>query len=201
MIKIMVKLIASTNHYGKRHYEFEVDGEIVSECCVMHSDNYICDLCTYPQFQNHGYARKMLQAIFTMFADQRMWLKVYMTNIPAIKAYKAVGFTTFKVDSYESLFCKESCKIANMEIHTPAENEMKTHVVYGLSYDETELSFDSEVDRNEMALALWQEDAYFLWAHTINCYEIDADDAKEMEEAEEDANENVMTFEIICLEE
>ena len=191
MIKIMVKLIVSTDRYGERHCVFEVNDEIVSECCVMHSDNYIYDLCTYPQFQNNGYACKMLQTIFTMFADQRMWLKTYITNIPAIKVYTAVGFTTFKIDS------EESCKIANMEIHTPAKSEMKTHVVYRLSYDETELSFDSEVERNEMALALWQEHTYFLWANTINWYEIDADDPNEIEEAEENANENVMTFEII----
>lgn len=200
MVKIMVKLIVSTDHYGERHYEFEVDGEVVSECCVVHADNYICNLCTYPQFQNRGYARKMLQTIFTMFADQRMWLRAYVNNAPAIKAYTAVGFTTFRVDDYESHFYEEPCKVANMEIHTPAKSEMKTRVVYGLSYDETELSFDSEADRNEMALALWQEHSYFLWARTLNWYDCE-DAAWEAEKAEEDANENVMTFEVIHVEE
>ena len=200
MVKIMVKLIVSTDHCGERHYEFEVNGEVVSECCVVHADNYICNLCTYPQFQNRGYARKMLQTIFTMFADQRMWLRAYMHNAPAIKAYTAVGFTTFRIDDYEGHFYEEPYKIANMEIHTPAKSEMKTRVVYGLSYDETELSFDSEADRNEMALALWQEHSYFLWARTLNWY--DCEDAIwEAEIAEEDAGENVMTFEVVHVEE
>ena len=29
------------------------------------------------------------------------------------------------------------------------------------------IRFDNESDRNEMALALWQEQIYFLWARTV----------------------------------
>ena len=29
------------------------------------------------------------------------------------------------------------------------------------------IQFDDESDRNEMALALWQEQIYFLWARTV----------------------------------
>lgn len=196
----MVKLIVSSDCYGEHHYEFEVDGEVVSECCVMHADNYICNLCTYPQFQNRGYARMMLQTIFSLFADQRMWLKAYVNNIPAIKAYTAVGFTTFKVEDHNSYFYEEPHKIASMEVQTPAKSELKTRVVYGLSYDEMEMTFESEADRNEMALSLWQEHSHALWARTVNWYEIDADDEWEIKNAEEDANNDLLTFEVIHVE-
>ena len=33
------------------------------------------------------------------------------------------------------------------------------------------IQFDNESDRNEMALALWEEQIYFLWARTMNWYE------------------------------
>lgn len=32
----------------------------------------------------------------------------------------------------------------------------------------TTKGFDNESDRNEMALALWQEHCYYLWARTLN---------------------------------
>ena len=198
----MIKLIVSNDSYGERHYEFEVDGEVVSECCVMPSDNYICNLCTYPQFQNRGYARQMLATIFSLFAGQRMWLRAYTHNVPAIKAYTAVGFTTFKVDDYEKSIYNEPYKVANMEVQTPTTSELKTRIIYGLAYEEEEYSFDSESDRNEFALSLWQEHSYALWARTINWYgEYDESDYEyEAVKAEEDAFENVMTFEVVHVE-
>jgi hypothetical protein len=50
--------------------------------------------------------------------------------------------------------------------------------------------FDNESDRNEMALALWQEQVYFLWARTVNWYEDGI-----MVGIEEDAASNVFTWE------
>ena len=52
------------------------------------------------------------------------------------------------------------------------------------------IQFDNESDRNEMALALWQEQIYFLWARTVNWYE----DAI-LTDIEEDAYSNVYTYE------
>ena len=52
------------------------------------------------------------------------------------------------------------------------------------------IQFDNESDRNEMALALWQEQIYFLWARTVNWYE----DAI-LTGIEEDAYSNVYTYE------
>ena len=52
------------------------------------------------------------------------------------------------------------------------------------------IQFDNESDRNEMALALWEEQIYFLWARTVNWYE----DAI-LTGIEEDAYSNVYTYE------
>lgn len=50
--------------------------------------------------------------------------------------------------------------------------------------------FDNESDRNEMALALWQEHIYFLGARTLNWYEDGI-----MSDLEESAAANVFTWE------
>ena len=50
--------------------------------------------------------------------------------------------------------------------------------------------FANESDRNEMALALWQEHCYFLWARTVNWYEDGI-----LTGIEEDAYSNVYTYE------
>ena len=52
------------------------------------------------------------------------------------------------------------------------------------------IQFDNESDRNEMALALWQEHIYSLWARTVNWYEDGI-----MTGIEEDAASNVFTWE------
>ena len=57
------------------------------------------------------------------------------------------------------------------------------------------MSFDNESDRNEMALALWQEHIYFLSMRTMNWY---GDGI--MFGIEEDANSNVHTWEELYFE-
>lgn len=52
------------------------------------------------------------------------------------------------------------------------------------------VGFQNESDRNEMALALWQEQIYFLWARTLNWYEDGI-----LTGIEEDAYSNVYTYE------
>lgn len=52
------------------------------------------------------------------------------------------------------------------------------------------IQFDNESDRNEMALALWEEQIYFLWARTVNWYEDGI-----FTGIEEDAAANVFTWE------
>ena len=52
------------------------------------------------------------------------------------------------------------------------------------------IQFYSESDRNEMALALWEEQIYFLWARTVNWYEDGI-----LTGIEEDACSNVYTYE------
>lgn len=52
------------------------------------------------------------------------------------------------------------------------------------------IQFDNESDRNEMALALWQEQIYFLCARTVNWYEDGI-----LTGIEEDADNHVFTWE------
>ena len=52
------------------------------------------------------------------------------------------------------------------------------------------IQFDNESDRNEMALALWEEQIYFLWARTVNWCEDGI-----LTGIEEDAYSNVYTYE------
>lgn len=51
------------------------------------------------------------------------------------------------------------------------------------------IHFDNESDRNEMALALWQEHIYFLAVRTANWYEDGI-----VTDIEEDASSNVRTW-------
>ena len=52
------------------------------------------------------------------------------------------------------------------------------------------IQFDNESDRNEMALALWEEQIYFLWARTLNWYEDGV-----VDDIEDAAYANVYTYE------
>lgn len=53
------------------------------------------------------------------------------------------------------------------------------------------MSYRKESDRNEMALALWQEYVYFLTMRAMNWY-----DEPILSGIEEDASNNVVTWEV-----
>lgn len=166
----MKELIASMD-WDSIHYEFVIDGEHIGECCVCPIDRYIHSLCIYPQFWNRGYAREMLTLLFSQYQNQRMWLKAYARNIPAIKAYSAVGFNIFYTSPHSDYNMEE---VHSMEVITPPKSTFKfvtRYVVY--DNDGNEWIFDNESDRNEMALALYQERAYDLWNRTVNWYDVE----------------------------
>lgn len=64
----------------------------------------------------------------------------------------------------------------------------KIYFVESELYPRTDFAIES--DRNEMALALWQEHCYYLWARTLNWYEDGI-----VTGIEEDAAANVFTWE------
>ena len=171
------------------HFVFEVDGQEVGSCGVITSDNYIHSLRVDKRYRNRGYARMMLKAVMECFAGQRMWLRAYESNVPAIKAYTAVGFTTFKLDDY---------KIASMEIVAPAKSEVKTCKVYGLSFDEEEYSFKNESDRNEFALSLWEEKTYEWWNRQVHFF--DTPSLDDVVDFEEFIGEEICVFDVIQVE-
>lgn len=199
----MEKLISSYIHGDNAyHYEFEVNGEVVGECEVCLLDRYIHSLCVYPQFRNRGYAKQMLLAVMSLFRGERMWLRAYTNNIPAIKAYTAVGFSTFEITL--SRCFGEEYEVSNMEVMAPAKTTFKCVNHYGVSAHEgeVEMTFDNEADREEMALALYEEWVYDLWNRTINWYDIPEEEyAWELERAMEEVNDGICTFEVIHMEE
>ena len=108
----MEKLIACCSGFDIR-YEFEIDGEVVGECSVHQSDCYIHSLEIEEMYRNRGYARMMLRAVMSLYPGQRMWLRAWASNTPAIKAYDAVGFKVYERGPYSKYQPEE---VVSMEI-------------------------------------------------------------------------------------
>ncbi len=174
------------------HFVFEVDGEEVGSCGVIAGDNYIHSVRVVKQYRNRGYARAMLRAVMERFAGQRMWLRVATNNIPAIKAYNAIGFTTFKVSDGDYDYC-----IMSMEMTAPGLKP-KTCQVYGLAYESEEYSFKNESDRAEFALSLWEEEVYNWWMRYFNYY--GSVPAFELLDHQEFIAEEICCFDVIHVE-
>ena len=58
-----------------------------------------------------------------------------------------------------------------------------------------EMIFTNESDRNEMALAIYEEMVYYLWARFLNWY-----DENDLREAMRIAMENMFTYETMIVE-
>lgn len=196
----MEKLIVAS-HF---RYSYEVDGVIVGSLSVNPYNNYIHSLEIYEEYRNRGYARQMLRAVMDMYPGQRMWLKAWATNIPAIKAYTAVGFSIFERGPYSESNQEE---VVSMEMTAPVR-QVAFKRKYGLSlveedYDEL---FDTEEERNEMALSWYEELAPALRSRTFNWYDEyenprDLDLKWEAYEAHRDALDAIDCYEEIVMEE
>lgn len=198
----MNKLLACRSDFEVR-YEFAVDDEIVGGCTVT-SSHYIHSLEIEEEYRNRGYARMMLKEIMNMYPGQRLWLRAWAANTPAIKAYTAVGFTIFERGPYNQFNPEE---VVSMEVITPAK-QITFKKKYGLMLIEEEYEglFDTEEERNEVALAWYEEVAHALWARTFNWYseyeEYDEDDLfYEARRAHYDAMDAVYCYEEIVMEE
>ena len=66
-------------------------------------------------------------------------------------------------------------------------------VSYG--YNWYEMVFTNESDRNEMALAIYDEMLYYIWARFLNWY-----DENDLEEAKRVVKENMFTYETMIVE-
>ena len=199
----MEKLIACCSGFDIR-YEFEIDGEVVGECSVHQSDCYIHSLEIEEMYRNRGYARMMLRAVMSLYPGQRMWLRAWASNIPAIKAYDAVGFKVYERGPYSKYGPQE---VVSMEITAPVR-KVAFKRKYGLMAIEEDYEhlFDSEEERNEVAMELHTEIAHALWARTFNWYESFNDTSDwEMEyearRAYWDAMDAVYCYEEIVMEE
>ena len=200
--RIMNKLLACRSNFEVR-YEFAVDGEVVGGCTVTRS-NYIHSLEIEEGYRNRGYARMMLKEIMKMYPGQRLWLRAWATNIPAIKAYTAVGFTIFERGPYSQLIPEE---VVSMEITSPAkQTTFKKRYGLMLVDEDYKCLFDSEEERNEVALALYEELAHESWARTFNWYtdydEYNEDDLfDEAKYAHDDTMDAIRCYEEIVIEE
>ena len=74
---------------------------------------------------------------------------------------------------------------------------MKITKGYVVAYecDWYEMIFTNESDRNEMALAIYEEMVYYLWARFLNWY-----DENNLREAMRVAMENMFTYETMIVE-
>lgn len=61
--------------------------------------------------------------------------------------------------------------------------------VVSYEYDWYEMVFTNEVDRNEMALAIYEEMVYNIWSRFLNWY-----DENDLREAMRVVNENMFTY-------
>ena len=198
----MNKLLACRSNFEVR-YEFAVDGEVVGGCSVTNS-HYIHSLEIEEEYRNRGYARMMLKEIMNMYPGQRLWLRAWATNIPAIKAYTAVGFTIFERGPYNNINPEE---VVSMEVTAPAK-QIAFKKKYGLMLieEDYDVLFDSEKERNEIALSWYEELAPALWARTFNWYDDyeewdDIDLSDETNRAHYDAMDVIYCYEEIVMEE
>lgn len=72
--------------------------------------------------------------------------------------------------------------------------KIKGYVV-SYEYDWYEMVFKNEVDRNEMALAIYEEMVYNIWSRFLNWY-----DENDLREAMRVVNENMFTYETTIVE-
>lgn len=67
--------------------------------------------------------------------------------------------------------------------------------VVAYEYDWYEMVFTNESDRNEMALAIYDEMRYYLWARFLNWY-----GENNLKEVERIVEENLFTYETMIVE-
>ena len=197
----MNKLIAH-EEYDDIRFDFCIDGNVVGAMSVNIVDNYIHSLEIEEEYRNRGYAREMLRAVMALYPGKRMWLKAYSANTPAIKAYTAVGFTTYKTEMYSYWGGPEE-EVSHMEIITPIK-PIKFVRKYGLMLieEDYDVLFDTEEERNEVALSWHEELAYDLFARDQNWYGIDEEwMGFEVSRAICDANDAIYCYEEIVMEE
>ena len=147
----MEKLIAASYYHNEIRYDYEVDGVVVGAMSVELNDNYIHSLEIEEEYRNRGYARQMLRAVMSLYPGQRMWLRAWACNTPAIKAYNAVGFKVYERGPYSKY---EPEEVVSMEITAPSK-QIAFKKKYGLMLieEDYDVMFDSEEERNEVALA------------------------------------------------
>ena len=67
--------------------------------------------------------------------------------------------------------------------------------VVAYKFDWYEMTFTNEIDRNEMALAIYDEMVYYIWSLFLNRY-----DENNLREAMRMVNENMFTYETTIVE-
>lgn len=74
----------------------------LSEKSVLYPGTYVFNVCTHPDFQRRGIARRLFDRIFRDFQGSDFYLEVDPANLPAKKLYQQLGFEyvyNVKVDS------------------------------------------------------------------------------------------------------
>ena len=127
-------------------------------------------------------------AIATSFAGQKLTLQVFQQNIPAQKVYKALGFTIIETNDNIDL----------MEVIGKPKNLTGK---YYIEFNDNIYEYNNEAERNEMALAFYEEYYYERWYKYFNNNpSLDQADEEELYEyIAEDMNDDIIFYDIINL--
>jgi N-acetylglutamate synthase-like GNAT family acetyltransferase len=99
-------------------YEIELfDNEQMVARCGLENEAYIHSVTTFPKFRGKGYATTMLKTLIALYSGKRLTLHVLKGNLPALKLYDKLGFST--CDEYtEDILTKEIIATETIAIHS-----------------------------------------------------------------------------------
>lgn len=98
-------------------YEIELfDNEQMVARCGLENEAYIHSVTTFPEFRGKGYATIMLKTLIALYSGKRLTLHVLKGNLPALKLYDKLGFST--CSEYTDMFTKEIIATETAAIHS-----------------------------------------------------------------------------------
>ena len=99
-------------------YEIELfDNEQMVARCGLENEAYIHSVTTFPKFRGKGYATIMLKTLIALYSGKRLTLHVLKGNLPALKLYDKLGFSTCG-EYTKNIFTKEIIATEKIAIHS-----------------------------------------------------------------------------------
>ena len=99
-------------------YKIELfDNEQKVAQCGLEDEAYIHSVTTFPEFRGKGYATIMLKTLIALYSGKRLTLHVLKNNLPALKLYDKLGFSTYG-EYTEDILTKEIIATETTTIHS-----------------------------------------------------------------------------------